>query len=243
MMAEMASVKGPAKVSRRERAVRTRIRIATAAGELFAANGYRATTMEAVAARAGVAVQTVYFVFHTKPQLLVETLKVIGGGAEGGSEVMARAWIQDVVAAPDGARRLALAAEHGTLIYRRIGPIWPAVLAAQDEPEVREAWAAIVRARRDGMRRILELMAARGELRPGLEAGVGAEILAGVHRHELYLAFVEEAGWSFDRYRAWTFVTLCTSLLPDDVAREAGRPGSPAVAGLDLAGSLAELGR
>src|SRR6476659_5520133 len=116
------------RTARAERAARTRLRIAEAAYELFATAGYSATTMEAVANRARVAVQTVYFVFHTKPQLLVETLQIAGGGSEGTADVMARSWMQAGLAAPDGPRRLALIAEHGTLIYRRLGPVWPAVL-------------------------------------------------------------------------------------------------------------------
>ena len=40
-----------------------------AAYELFCSDGYRATTMEAIAERAGVAVQTLYFTFHTKDEL------------------------------------------------------------------------------------------------------------------------------------------------------------------------------
>src|SRR6476661_3310815 len=114
----MATVKSPPTSSaRRERAKRTRLRIAAAAAELFASLGYSGTTVEAVAKRAGVAVQTVYFVFHTKPQLLVESVRIAGGGTEGATDVMARSWIQEVATAPDGARRLALAMEHGSKIY------------------------------------------------------------------------------------------------------------------------------
>jgi TetR/AcrR family transcriptional regulator of autoinduction and epiphytic fitness len=228
--------------TRRERAARTRFRIAKAAGDLFAEEGYAGTTIEAVAHRAGVAVQTVYFVFHTKPQLLVESVQIAGGGSEGGSEVMARAWIQEVIAAPDGARRLALAIEHGSLIYQRLAPLWPAILAALAEPEVREAWERIVRGRREGMRRIVDLMASRHELRSGLDPSIASDILFGLHRHELYLAFTHEAGWTFDRYRAWTYATLCDQLLPPDVARSAVLQGSPATAGLALAQALPELG-
>ncbi len=228
-------------LTRRERAARTRLKIAAAAAELFAAEGYAATTIEAVARRAGVAVQTVYFVFHTKPLLLVESVTIAGGGAEGGSAVMARAWMAEVLAAPDGARRLALVAEHGSQIYRRIGPLWPAIQAALGEPEVRTAWGEIVRGRREGMRRIVDLMASRGELRAGLDTALAADIVSGVHRHELYLAFTDEAGWTFDRYRAWTWVTLCQQLLPAEVARAAFVPGSPAMAGLELAGSVPEV--
>jgi AcrR family transcriptional regulator len=232
---------GTTALTRRERATRTRLRIARAAAELFAAEGYTATTIEAVAKRAGVAVQTVYFVFHTKPQLLVESVRIAGGGPEGTSDVMARAWIQEVAAAPDGARRLALAVEHGSKIYLRLGPLWPSVQAALGEPEVRAAWAEIVRGRREGMRRIVDLMTARGELRDGLEPALAADILFGLHRHEVYLAFTDEAGWTFDRYRAWTWVALCQQLLPAEVARAALEPGSPATEGLELAAALPEV--
>src|SRR6476660_4649941 len=180
-----STIDAPAPVGRRsvraERAALTRRRIADAAYKLFATNGYRATTMEEVASKARVAVQTVYFVFHTKPGLLVETLKIAGGGREGTADVMARSWIQAVLAAPDGARRLALIAEHGTQIYRRLGPVWPAVLAALGEPDVREAWQGIVRGRREGMGRIVNLMAERGELRGGLSAEVASVIRFGLH--------------------------------------------------------------
>ena len=199
--------------------------------------------MEAVAKRARFAVQTVYFVFHTKPQLLVETLKITGGGPEGTADVMARSWMQAVLAAPDGPRRLALIAEHGTQIYRRLGPVWPAVQAAMGEPDVREAWSGIVRGRREGMRSIVNLMAERGELREGLSAEIGADILFGLHRHEVYLAFIDECGWSFDRYRAWTFATLCDQLLPPMVAAAAVVPGSPATKDLELAVALTDFGR
>jgi AcrR family transcriptional regulator len=198
--------------------------------------------MESVAQRAGVAVQTVYFVFHTKAQLMVESLKISGGGSEGTADVMARSWIQEVMAAPDGARRLALAVEHGSLIYQRLGPLWPAVLAAMDEPDVQAAWSAVVRGRRDGMRRIVGLMFDRGELRPALDVDVATDILFALHRHELYLAFTNECGWSFDRYRAWTFATLCWQLLPGRVAERAVKPGATATIGLGLAGGLTEVG-
>ena len=235
----MSSVK-PSR--RRERAARTRLRIAAAAAELFATAGYAATTIEAVAGRAGVAVQTVYFVFHTKPQLLVESVRIAGGGSEGASDVMDRSWIQEVVAAPDGARRLALAIEYGSLIYARLAPLWPAVVAALGEPEVRDAWQRIVDARRTGMRRVTQLMGDRGELRAGLDPETAGDILFGLHRHEVYLAFTVEAGWDFDRYRAWTFAVLCQQLLPPDVAALGTAAGGPATAGLELARGLPELG-
>ena len=40
------------------------------------------TTMDAIAADAGVAVQTVYFTFHTKAELLLAAMTVAGGESE-----------------------------------------------------------------------------------------------------------------------------------------------------------------
>src|SRR5438046_8012969 len=68
----MSAVKrlAPAKLSRRERAKATQWRIVKAAYTLFCARGYAGTTMAEMAEGAGVAVQTVYFTFHTKSALL-----------------------------------------------------------------------------------------------------------------------------------------------------------------------------
>ena len=56
--------------SGRRRARATRSRITKAASRLFGERGYSGTTMADIAAAAGVAVQTVYFVFHTKTEVL-----------------------------------------------------------------------------------------------------------------------------------------------------------------------------
>ncbi|MFZ1283261.1 MAG: helix-turn-helix domain-containing protein, partial [Propionicimonas sp.] len=58
------------KPTRAERARHTRRRMLETARELFIIDGYAATTMERIADRAGVAVQTLYYTFRTKGQLL-----------------------------------------------------------------------------------------------------------------------------------------------------------------------------
>ena len=62
----MADVKS----SRREKAAQTRARIVEAAHAEFLDNGFHGATIASVARRAGVATQTVYFVFHTKAELI-----------------------------------------------------------------------------------------------------------------------------------------------------------------------------
>ena len=55
---------------RQRQALATRELIVDAACELFLAQGYMATTIEAISARAGVAVSTVYAVFRNKRGIL-----------------------------------------------------------------------------------------------------------------------------------------------------------------------------
>ena len=63
-----------------EKSRQTRRRILEAAYELFVEQGYGATTLQDVATRAGVAVQTIYFAFGNKPSLLKELVDVTIAG-------------------------------------------------------------------------------------------------------------------------------------------------------------------
>ena len=58
------------KTSRREKAARTRARIIEAAHAEFLERGFHGATVTSIAKRAKVAPQTVYFVFHTKAELI-----------------------------------------------------------------------------------------------------------------------------------------------------------------------------
>src|SRR5258705_11288988 len=61
---------------RRERAEATRLAIAAAAGRLFAERGYAATSIEEIAAAAGVGRATVFSSFGGKPELLNEAYRL-----------------------------------------------------------------------------------------------------------------------------------------------------------------------
>ena len=236
------NVAAGARPSRRQRAAATRRRIGEAAFRLFALNGYAATTMDAIAREAGVAVQTVYFTFHTKAAVLIEAMKVGGGAPAEAVEVMNRPWIEEAFDAQTGGRRLAVIVEHGTDIYSRLAPMYPAVSAAASiDPDVDEAWQRIVRGRREGMRRITEAMAHGGELRDGLGIDRAADIMSAVHRHETYLALVGESGWSVEAYKAWIYVTLARQLLTDDQVESALALGSDALVDMSFASARAEL--
>src|SRR5688572_3063810 len=112
----MAAVKS-GKLSRSDRARQTRRRMLGSARDLFVAQGYTATTMERIADEAGVAVQTLYYSFGTKGQLLCEVVEVTAAGEDDAVPVAQRPWMQEMLAATSGPRVLALTVEHGADIF------------------------------------------------------------------------------------------------------------------------------
>src|SRR6478672_4353659 len=82
----------------------TRRRIVAAAAELFIENGYPATTLDQIADRAGVAVQTVYFHFGNKRTVLKEAVDVAAVGDDEQVALLERPWLAELRAEPDPRR-------------------------------------------------------------------------------------------------------------------------------------------
>jgi AcrR family transcriptional regulator len=225
-------------LTRQDRALRTRTRIIDAAASLFASQGYAGTTMEGVAREANVAVQTVYLVFRTKPELLIETM-VARAWRPDARTGAPPTWTQDAAEAADGARRLAIAVDGGVEIYRRVAPLYSAFIAGSSaDPGVRGAWQRVVDDRRTGMGRLVSLMHDREELRDGLSAALATDIMVGLHRHELFLAMTAEGGWSVETFKAWLYRALCRELLPRGTAKRGLARDSAALIGMSFAAAL-----
>jgi TetR/AcrR family transcriptional regulator of autoinduction and epiphytic fitness len=206
------------KLSRKAQTEATRSRMLNAAYSLFCAHGYTATTMGSIAAAAGVAVQTVYFTFHTKAELMSEVVISTAGGPEAATPVPDRGWMTEVQNTQDGRRALALVVEHGVDIYQRMAPLSPAVrMAASVDEDVRRFWSHVTAERRASMRRMAVWLGELGQLRPELTVEEGGDVLAALQSHETFLSLVTESGWPILRYKAWLYRTLCCALLPDKV--------------------------
>ena len=94
------------KESRRQRSQATREAIVTAAHAVFVESGYHGATITSIADRAGVAPQTIYFVFHTKAELISAVIDAAVVGHDDGSPPQARPWWQEMLDEPDAAEAL-----------------------------------------------------------------------------------------------------------------------------------------
>ena len=208
----MAMVKGAA-TTRAERARLTRRRMLDSAGELFIRDGYAETTMDRIADHAGVAVQTLYYTFRSKGQLLCELVEVTAAGDEGAGPVVQRAWVGEMLAPTSGHRLLALAVEHGADIFVRAAPLWPAVAAAVSDPHVDRYWAGVAAGRRAGQARMVARLDELGALRPGLDPDRATDVVVTIVGHDVFTNLVTRAHWSVPEYKAWLLTTLAQQLL------------------------------
>jgi len=202
----MSDVKppGPASPTRRERARATRRRIIAAAYTRFCDHGYAGTTMVEVAAAAGVAVQTVYFTFHTKAELLAGAYEYAVLGDADPRPPAAQPWYAAARDESDRHRALALLAGGVAEIVARAAPLESVVRAtASSDPDAAEVWAYHERLRTDGYRGMVELLSAKAPLAPGVGLTTATDLFLLYLGPHPYRGLVVDHGWTRDAWLAW----------------------------------------
>ncbi len=202
--------------TRQQKAALTRARMLNAAYDLFCQNGFPATTMDAIAQRAGVAVQTLYFTFHTKDQLVqaVHDQTVLG---------------QDTIPPPQQPWLLAAAARANVTdavhdialgiatILARVAPMVPAFHAVSADP-AGEVWRHGEALRLDGMRDLVDLLTRNAQLRKGLSRSHAGDVLFLALGPETYRTLVLERGWTPAQWSDWATRAILTELFDPPAA-------------------------
>lgn len=200
---------------RQEQALATRTRIARSAAELFASQGYTQTSIDQIAARAGVARPTVYTAFTGKPALLKEALDLTLAGDDAPVPVRDRPWVQEALQQRDPHRMLQLQARNDRIINQRVAPLHEAVRnAAATDDDIAELYATLKHQRLAGARITIEALAALGPLRDDVDLDTATDILWALKDPGLWTALVSDRGWTPDRYETWLARTMQQSLLP-----------------------------
>ena len=210
----MPDVKTP-RDRRARRAAETRARIVEAAAKLFVARGYAATTIEAVAAEADVAVETVYARFKNKRNLLEAYLDVsIVGDAEPVA-LLDRPEAKALADATDQREQVRLAARiaRGVLernaavhaVIRTAIAVCPELATLAEEDEAR---------RKATQRAFVEMLSSRGPLRDGMSVADAVETLAALGNPDNYAYLTRRRGWTPARFEHWLEESLSLLLLP-----------------------------
>lgn len=200
---------------RREQAAATRTRIVRAAAELFAAQGYTQTSIEQIAARAGVARPTVYTAFTGKPALLKHALDLQLAGDDAPVPVRDRPWFQELLHQRDPRVLLELEARNDRMINERVAALHEAVRnASATDDDIAGLYSTVRQQRHTGARVVAEMLAALGPLRAGLDLDAATDVLWLLKDPALYTALVGDRGWPAQSYQVWLARVMQASLLP-----------------------------
>jgi AcrR family transcriptional regulator len=201
--------------TRAEKAQANRQRMRAAAQTLFASRGYSATSMQAIADEAGMAVQTLYFTFGTKRALLSELLDVAVAGDDEPVPTLERPRVLAAIDNPDPVVQLHELAGIAREIYERVAPVLQVVAhAAPGDPEIHELWMTNNAQRAVVMERFITALAGKTPLREGLDTAMAIDVALALQSPELYQFLTVRRGWSPARWEQWTADALVTQLLP-----------------------------
>jgi AcrR family transcriptional regulator len=188
-----------------------------AAHHIFTARGYTGARMADIAEAAGVAVQTLYFTFHTKPELLQACyeLAVLGEGTPVPSPE--QPWYAAALASRTGPAAIRHFADGAAAIIARVAVLDDVVRSAGHEPEAAQVRVHNERLRRDGYRSFIEHLGAEFTLRASLDTESATDLLMTLAGPATYRPLVVEYGWPHDKYVAWLATTVAEQLLFTEV--------------------------
>jgi AcrR family transcriptional regulator len=197
----MAKPKAPAP-TRKERARATRRRIAEGAYRVFCARGYLSTTMEAIAAEAEVAVQTVYFTFHTKIEVLFEAFDaaVLGPTEKPPNQ---QEWFARLGAEPNPMIVIELLVESVSEILQRVAPLAAVFQTLGSIPEATERFHQRENLRRESFARIAKSLSAKAPFRQGMSVSMASDVLFVLLSPLVYQSMTAGCGWSHSTWKRW----------------------------------------
>ena len=191
---------------RQRQALATRQLIVDAACELFLVQGYIPTTIEAISAKAGVAVSTVYAVFRNKRGIL-QAIRERRHQESGQRDIYRQAMEQ-----LDSKRRLELAAYATRRQWETSGAMMTIYQAAAAvDPDAAAELSTALQGRRTFITQFIGDMAE--QLLPDLSPARAVALFYALTQPTIYQELVAVDGWSPEEYEVWLAATLQLQLL------------------------------
>jgi len=187
---------------RRAQAAETRSAVVTAARDLFIERGYARTTMDDIAANAGVSVETIYAAFKNKVTLLHKAWDITVGGDDRDIVFHERPEVLAIRHEPDLAKRLMLHAYFSTRTSQRIAPFQLMVQsAAGADPAAAAILEEMGRQRLAGITVMAAEAATTGQLAVSEEEC--RDVMWSMTDGMLWHRLVNERGWTNERFADW----------------------------------------
>jgi AcrR family transcriptional regulator len=201
---------------RQAQADETRRQILTAANKLFAERGYAGATIEAIAAEARVAPETIYAIFRNKGKILASLVNFLSAtSSEERVPLLERAGPQAVAQERDQRRQLQLFAQVVANNLEGNASISEIILvAAKTDPEIEKILKHFIKQRRQHMAVAVHQIAANGSFRENIDDKYATDTVWTLASPETFLLLTRDLGWSKEKYIQWLADTLARVLLP-----------------------------
>jgi AcrR family transcriptional regulator len=176
--------------------------VCEAAYRLFSTKGYLATSIEDIAAEAGVARPTVFTAVGPKPVILRTVVDQALAGDDAPVPIAERPWWREAIEEPDPVRSIQLYARNMCRISGRAALVLRALeIAASIDADAAEVWARFQHQRRVGLNEFAVTLAQKtSALRCDVDTITDTMWTLAP---DAYLRLVHDAGWPVDRFQAW----------------------------------------
>jgi len=200
---------------RKQQARETQRQIVASAHELFITYGYVGTTIEAIAQKANVAVETIYATFGSKRKILARVVDVSVTGDDESIPLLERPQVKAVEAEPNPKLQIQMFASQITEIMARVAPLFQIMrTVANIEPEIARVLEELLNGRLQGMGHFISSLGYQGSLRAELDERTMIETVWALTSAEVYNLMTLDRGWSQERYENWLVKMLIRILLP-----------------------------
>ena len=200
---------------RREQARARRLAVVLAARELFERDGFRLTTIGAIAARAGVSAESIYKGFGTKAALAKAVFDVVIAGDDEPVPVADRPAMQVIRDEPDVRRKIDL---YVAGLAQRQARSAKVQILIRDGRHVDDSlapiWATLNEEGLIGMTMLGRHLLDTGQLRDGIDLDEVRDVLWNYLAIDTYERLVLSQGWPLERYSQWLAHAIANAICP-----------------------------
>jgi AcrR family transcriptional regulator len=212
----MAEVKRSYDASRRrEQARARRLAVVLAARDLFERDGFRLTTIAAIAVHAGVSAESIYKGFGTKAALAKAVFDVVIAGDDEPVPVAERPAMQVIRDEPEVRRKIAMYV--GGLAQRQARSARVQILIRDGrhvDDSLAPIWAKLSEEGLIGMTMLGRHLLDTGQLREGIDLDEVRDVLWNYLAIDTYERLVLSQGWPLERYSSWLAHAIASAICP-----------------------------
>ena len=198
--------------------------IVDAGAKLFVEQGFGRTTVDEIAAAAGVSRKTVFASVGGKAEIIKLAIDWAAVGDDEPVALAQRPIIQQAMELTEPDQIIRTWASIASQIAKRMSSLsWALISAAGTDPQAQAVLENNQAQRVAGARMFVNHLAAQGGLRDGLSIDEAVDIVWAYNDPILFYRLVEQRHWSVKRYEDWLYRTMQWHLGPDAPKRKPRR--------------------